>query len=422
MFVGSGSGGGGSGPATYVQQQQLTHHPHHHHRASIDGIGLSSAGSSSSSSILPSGGASNSGSSSSTPSSSSGLSSASAAAALSSSSSTTAATASTTAATSSRFNKFAQADRAAAFWLVTWFSLNVGTTLLGKAIFTNFSFPYPITMCIVHMVATALLTRVQMWLTKVPLARLTWRESIYALGFSTIFCANIVVGNSSIRHASVALVQVVRAIIPGITMCLSVPLLGARFTAEHVAAVLVVAVGVALAAYGDIECTTLGLTLTVVGCLLASLKGITAKAFLSGRLQLDPLDLAYRMSTMAGVQMVLLAYWFDEFGAIEAAGAAASYEHIYYVLAFHGVMAFFLNYSNFSLTRHTSALAVSVAGSVKNAATILLSIVLFATPVTPLNAVGTIVAIAGAAWYTKVEYRESQHREQLKRLASKEMV
>jgi hypothetical protein len=216
------------------------------------------------------------------------------------------------------------------------------------------------------------------------------------------------------------LVQVVRAIIPGITMCLSVPLLGATFTTKHVAAVGVVAVGVALSAYGDLECTALGLTLTVSGCVLASLKGITAKAFLSGSLKLHPLDLAYRMSSMAGVQMLLLAYVTDEFGAIREHQVMS--QHIYYILAFHGVMAFFLNYSNFSLTQHTSALAVSVAGSVKNAATIMISIVLFATPVTVPNAIGTAIAILGAAWYTRIEYRQSKQREEAKRLASKEMV
>ena len=48
----------------------------------------------------------------------------------------------------------------------------------------------------------------EMPLQRVPLARLSWRQTLYALGFSSIFCANIVVGNSSLRHASVALVQV----------------------------------------------------------------------------------------------------------------------------------------------------------------------------------------------------------------------
>lgn len=62
-------------------------------------------------------------------------------------------------------------------------------------------------------------------------------------------------------------------------------------------------------------------------------------------------------------------------------------------------MAFLLNFSNFMLTKKTSALSVTVAGNVKHVVTILLSVAIFRNQISLLNGIGSAVAVMGAAFY-----------------------
>ena len=227
-----------------------------------------------------------------------------------------------------------------------------------------------------------------------------------------LFCMNIVVGNLSINFTSVAMSQVIRSSIPGFTMLLSYQLLSKTFSTAHILTVGLVIVGVALATYGDLEFTWLGFLLTVTGCLLSSLKSITTSVFLVGDLKFHPMELILRMATFAIPQMALLAFLYGETHEIFGLGPDHEgfdfYPALLVALAVNGTMAFSLNFSNFMFTRSTSALTVTVAGSVKNVLTIVLSVLVFSTPITLLNSIGTVVTIAGASAYNAVNYRSKQ--------------
>ena len=69
-------------------------------------------------------------------------------------------------------------------------------------------------------------------------------------------------------------------------------------------------------------------------------------------------------------------------------------------------LAFALNLSVFLLIGKTSALAMNVAGVVKDWLLIGLSAFLFHAPVTPLNLAGYSVAFAGVCWYNKSKFNE----------------
>ena len=71
----------------------------------------------------------------------------------------------------------------------------------------------------------------------------------------------------------------------------------------------------------------------------------------------------------------------------------------------NGMMAFFLNWCNFMTTKMTSALTVTVAGNVKHIATIIFAIIIFNTPISFMNAFGTLITIIGAATYSWIEYK-----------------
>lgn len=51
---------------------------------------------------------------------------------------------------------------------------------------------------------------------------------------------------------------------------------------------------------------------------------------------------------------------------------------------------------------------MTIAGNVKHVATIAISIVIFNTPISTLNAIGTIVTILAVIWYSYIDYQEKR--------------
>ena len=136
---------------------------------------------------------------------------------------------------------------------------------------------------------------------------LTASEQLPVALFSLLFSANIVVGNAALNYVSVSLVQVVRSVIPGLTLLLSMLLLGKQFDRIYYVVIALIVFGVAFASYGEVQFHFLGFICTLLVCFLSSLKSVTSQKFLVGKLKFHPFDLLLRMSWMAAVQMFVLA-------------------------------------------------------------------------------------------------------------------
>lgn len=164
--------------------------------------------------------------------------------------------------------------------------------------------------------------------------------------------------------------------------------------------------GVGFATYGDYYFTALGLFLTLLGTLLASVKTILTNRLMTGSLKLSAMEVLLRMSPLAAIQSIACAWATGELSdfcdTIET-GDISRFTVI--ALLGNGFIAFFLNVSSFQTNKLAGALTITVCGNVKQCLTILLGIVLFNVKVGVLNGFGMILAITGAAWYSFVELR-----------------
>ena len=289
-------------------------------------------------------------------------------------------------------------------YISLWFLLNVSLTLLNKGVMVFGEFNFPIAISFIHMLTSAILsffartccgfkpvTNRPFAIPDTPDHEREITKKIWTL--SILFAANIILGNSSLHHCSVAFVQVVRAIIPMLTMLLSVAFLRARYTSRHYLSCAIVTVGVALSCFGEISLTWRGLIVTVTGCFLSSAKSIATKLSLT---DIHSFELLRRISPIAAVEMLALVFISGEYKLILAAnlslaGIAAA--------VISGVLAFLLNLTNFLATYHTSPLTVTIVGCVKQVVTIILSVIIFDKNLTLLNALGVIVTTAGSLWY-----------------------
>ena len=169
-----------------------------------------------------------------------------------------------------------------------------------------------------------------------------------------------------------------------------------------------VIIGVALATAGDYYFTTLGFLLTLLGTLLAAVKTV-----LTNRIQksmsspLHPLDLLLRMSPLACLQSLFYAFLLGESQSLITYLSTLSIRSLTGLvikLSINGMLAFGLNYVSFTANKKTSPLTMTVAANLKQCLSIILGVWVFELQVGWMNGLGIIIALAGGAWYGKVEF------------------
>jgi len=140
-------------------------------------------------------------------------------------------------------------SREASFWLLVWTANNIGVTLLNKAVFAKVDFHYPYFLSFVHMVCNSFGSQLvflsirrdnlrlkatqseddgtsnpkQVGIFQRLLGNITRKEldangKRNILAFSVIFSLNIAIGNVSLRHVSVNFNQVMRSLVPALTI------------------------------------------------------------------------------------------------------------------------------------------------------------------------------------------------------------
>lgn len=131
-------------------------------------------------------------------------------------------------------------------------------------------------------------------------------------------------------------------------------------------------------------------------------QNVATNRLMTGSLSLSAMEVLFRMSPLAAVQCLFYAAASGELKAASASVAEFDWSLIATIMV-NASMAFALNVVSFQTNKVAGALTVSVCGNVKQTLTILLGIVLFNVTVGPLNAIGMLVTVFGAAWYSKVE-------------------
>lgn len=176
--------------------------------------------------------------------------------------------------------------------------------------------------------------------------------------------------------------------------------------------------GVSLATFGDYYFTPAGFALTFTGVVLAAIKSISSNRMMTGTLHLSALEILYRMSPLAAVQSLVCAGVIGEVGDARREFFASGRLLItgkgngfVMMLVLNALMAFMLNGISFYTNKIAGALTISVCANLKQILTILLGIVLFHVHVTPVHGLGMVVALVGAAWYSKAELDAKRERE-----------
>jgi drug/metabolite transporter (DMT)-like permease len=221
--------------------------------------------------------------------------------------------------------------------------------------------------------------------------------------FSALYSINIAMSNVSMKYVSLAFHQVTRSATPIITLTLEYFILGKVTGVWCVASLIPVMAGIVLTVFGEfkgMELTGLGLFLTIFGIVLSSLKGVLTNFLLVSGFKMHPLELIALIGPFASLQCLISSILTGESSSIYTQYRHNSFDGLLvFGLIINGTLAFLMNWISFAANKETSALAMTVAGNVKQAVSIGFSVILFGTKLHLIDGIGIFITLLGGAWY-----------------------
>ncbi|KAL2066692.1 hypothetical protein VTL71DRAFT_2764 [Oculimacula yallundae] len=293
------------------------------------------------------------------------------------------------------------------FYLSTYLLLNLALTIHSKMLFAQFKFPFLLTAF--HTGATSLGCYALMLGGYIKPSSLSLRDNMIIVAFSVLCTINIAISNVSLALVSVAFHQIVRSIAPVVTVFVYMLWFGRSYSSATLISCVPITVGVSMVAYGELDFTAIGFSLTLLGVLLAVTKTIVTNRLMTGSLALPALEILLRISPLAASQSLVYSLLtgegagfkkFIDDGQLTTGWVIA--------LLINSSIAFLLNISSFQTNKATGALTMSVCGNLKQMLTVLLGIIIFNVRIGILNGAGMVIAILGGAYYSRVELNNKQ--------------
>lgn len=289
-----------------------------------------------------------------------------------------------------------------------WYISNIGVLLLNKYLLSNYGFRYPIFLTMCHMMACGLLSYIAIaWMKLVPMQAIHSRVQFCKISaLSIIFCASVVSGNISLRFLPVSFTQAVGATTPFFTALFAYLMTLKREAWLTYATLVPVVAGVVIASGGEPSFHLYGFIMCLAATAARALKSVLQGILLSSEGEkLNSMNLLLYMAPIA-VVVLLPATLVLEPNVLGITIALARQDsRIVLYLLINSATAYFVNLTNFLVTKHTSALTLQVLGNAKGAVAVVVSILLFRNPVSVTGMLGYTLTVFGVLLYGEVKKR-----------------
>ncbi|CAI0412225.1 unnamed protein product [Linum tenue] len=244
-----------------------------------------------------------------------------------------------------------------------WYSSNIGVLLMNKFLLSIYEFKFPIFLTMCHMTACSLFSYISIvWMKVVPLQTIRSRTQFFKISaLSMIFCVSVVFGNISLRFLPVSFNQAVGATTPFFTAVFAYAMTLKREAWLTYLTLVPVVTGVIIATGGEPSFHLFGFIMCIAATAARALKSVVQGILLSSEGEkLNSMNLLLYMAPIA-VVFLLPATLTMEGNVVGITLALARDDPKFmWMLFFNSVLAFFVNLTNFLVTKHTSALTLQV--------------------------------------------------------------
>lgn len=204
---------------------------------------------------------------------------------------------------------------------------------------------------------------------------------------------------------AVSFTHVIKASEPVFTVALSGPLVGASYPAAVWLSLIPIVLGCSLSALKEVSFGWSGLSYAFASNLGMVLRGIYSKKMLGDYKEIDGINLFGLISIFSLIFCVPAAVVVESHlwapAAEQAALSLGSWTSFATLLATGGLFYHLYNQLSYMvLNQGLTAVSFSVGNTMKRIAVIVASVAFFRNPVSPMNWVGTVLAILGTYLYS----------------------
>ncbi|GLI66860.1 hypothetical protein VaNZ11_010847 [Volvox africanus] len=326
---------------------------------------------------------------------------------------------------------------------LSWMTASSWAILVNKHIMVNLKFPYPCTIAWMGLLTTTIASYSAIRLRPVVL-RLTGLApagpgagaggvtaipgALFGSGGSSMIpvtpryyltrvlptgffmALTFQTGNMGYLYLTVAFVQMLKAFCPVVTMILLFVAQLETASRKLVAAVTLIAVGVALASYGELNMSLIGLTAMLVSVVAESVRLVMTQYLLvaGGGRNLNPMEGLFYISSACTTVLAVQASYMEWPQLLRQRRYLAIPAHPYNFAA-AACCGFFVNMLAILVIKLASSLTLKVLGTVKDAALVTIGIVFLHEKVTSLQLMGYMISMVGFVAYNIIKAGAQQH-------------
>ncbi|XP_054782353.1 probable sugar phosphate/phosphate translocator At3g11320 [Prosopis cineraria] len=292
--------------------------------------------------------------------------------------------------------------------VISWYSSNIGVLLFNKYLLSNYGFAYPVFLTLCHMTACSFFSYVAVYVMNVvPFQSIKSRSQLLKIcGLSVVFCFSIVCGNISLKYIPVSFNQAIGATTPFFTAVFAYLVNRKREAWVTYATLVPVVAGVVIATGGEPSFHLFGFLVCVSATAARAFKSVLQGVLLSSEGEkMNSMNLLMYMAPMATVVLLPAALLMEKDVIWIAMNLARNDVRIVWLLLFSSSLAYFVNLTNFLVTKYTSALTLQVLGNAKGAVAVVVSILIFKNPISTVGMLGYALTVIGVVLYSETKKR-----------------
>lgn len=288
-------------------------------------------------------------------------------------------------------------------YIVLWIGLSAAVILINKYVLAISGFPFPIALTLTHMAFCASLAFLLVKLGVTDTAHMDSNTYIRCvLPIAALFSGTLWMGNAAYLYLSVAFIQMIKALMPAAVYTAGILMGTEKYELSYALNMVVVTIGVAAASYGELNFNLIGVLFQGGSIVTESSRLVLIQILLQQRgIKLNPVTTLYYIAP-ACFGFLLIPFCFLELPKLLY---ETDWTYSPGLLLLSATVAFCLNMAVFLLIGKSSALTMNVAGVIKDWLLILLSVMMFGSPVSGLQLVGYGVAFGGVCWYNYLKYK-----------------
>lgn len=285
--------------------------------------------------------------------------------------------------------------------------------MFNKWILAYYGFPFPLALTMWHMFFCSsvafLLVRVFRVVKSIGMSSKDYQRRVVPIGL--LYAASLWLSNSAYLYLSVSFIQMTKALMPGLVYMIGCIMGTEVFTTKVTVNMVVIAIGVAIAAYGELNFVMIGVVEQLSSLLFEATRLMLVQVLINSQgLGMNPIQSLYYVSPACFV-CLSIPFMALEFPLISERIESGSLNISPVVMLGNAFSAFALNLAVFLLVGKTSALTMNIAGVLKDWILIWMSANVFAAPVSALNLAGYFLAFLAVCYYNNHKLQQMRSRE-----------